>query len=66
MARGKPGTKGVVYKVLADRVYVGEAVRKGVAYSCEHEAIGGQRAWDKVHAAMAEPAHRRAPNFPRS
>jgi DNA invertase Pin-like site-specific DNA recombinase len=56
---GKPWTKGAVYKVLANRVYLCEAVHKGVAYPGEHAAIVDQRAWDKVHAVMAEPAHRR-------
>jgi site-specific DNA recombinase len=56
---GKPWTKGAVYKVLANRVYLGEAVHKGVAYPGEHAAIVDQRTWDKAHAVMAEPAHRR-------
>jgi DNA invertase Pin-like site-specific DNA recombinase len=56
---GKPWTKGAVYKVLANRVYLGEAVHKGAAYPGEHAAIVDQRAWDKAHAVMAEPAHRR-------
>ena len=58
---GKPWTKGAVYKVLANRVYLGEAVHKGVAYPGEHAAIIDQRTWDKAHAVMAEPAHRAAP-----
>ena len=56
---GKPWTKGAVYKVLANRIYLGEAVHKGVAYPGEHAAIVDQRTWDKAHAVMAEPAHRR-------
>jgi site-specific DNA recombinase len=56
---GKPWTKGAIYKVLANRAHLGEAVHKGVAYSGEHAAIVDQRAWDKAHAVMAEPAHRR-------
>jgi site-specific DNA recombinase len=40
-------------------VYVGRAVHKGVAYPGEHAAIIDQRTWDKAHAIMAEPAHRR-------
>jgi DNA invertase Pin-like site-specific DNA recombinase len=56
---GKSWTKGAVYKVLANRVYLGEAVHKGVAYPGEHAAIIDQRTWDKAHAVMAEPAHRR-------
>ena len=45
--------------MLANRVYLGEAVHKGIAYPGEHAAIIDQRAWDKAHAVMAEPAHRR-------
>ena len=56
---GKPWTKGAIYKVLANRIYLGEAVHRGVAYLGEHAPIIDQRAWDKAHAVMAEPAHRR-------
>jgi site-specific DNA recombinase len=56
---GKPWTKGAVYKVLANRVYLGEAVHKGVAHAGEHVAIIDQHAWDKARAIMVEPAHRR-------
>jgi site-specific DNA recombinase len=56
---GNPWTKGAVYRVLANRVYLGETVHKGVAYPGEHAAIVDQRTWDKAHAVMAEPAHRR-------
>jgi site-specific DNA recombinase len=56
---GKPWSKGAVYRVLANRVYLGEAVHKGLAYPGEHAAIVDQRTWDKAHAVMAEPAHRR-------
>jgi hypothetical protein len=56
---GKAWTKGAVYKVLANRVYLGEAVHKGAAYPGEHAAIVDERMWDKAHAVMAEPTHRR-------
>jgi site-specific DNA recombinase len=32
---------------------------KGIAYPGEHAAIVDQCSWDKAHAVMAEPAHRR-------
>jgi site-specific DNA recombinase len=57
---GKPWTKGAIYKVLANRVYLGEAVHRSVAYPGEHAAIIDQRAWDKAHAVTAEPARQRA------
>jgi hypothetical protein len=56
---GKAWAKGAVYRKLANRVYLGEALHKGVAYPGEHAAIIDQRAWEKAHAVMAEPAHRR-------
>jgi hypothetical protein len=56
---GRPWTKSEVYKVLANRIYVGEAVHKGVSHPGEHVAIIDQRIWDKAYAVMAEPAHRR-------
>jgi DNA invertase Pin-like site-specific DNA recombinase len=56
---GKPWTKGAVYKVLANRIYLGEAVHKGVAYLGEHAPLMDKRASDNAHAVMAEPAHRR-------
>jgi DNA invertase Pin-like site-specific DNA recombinase len=56
---GKSWTKGAVYKVLANRIYLGEAVHKGVTYPGEHDAIVDQRTWHNAHAVMVEPAHRR-------
>ena len=36
---GRPFYKGVVYKLLVNRVYLGEAVHKGTSYPGEHAAI---------------------------
>jgi site-specific DNA recombinase len=57
---GRAWAKGDVYKVLANRVYLGQAVHKGVAYPGEHAAIVDQELWDRAHAVMAEPMRRRA------
>jgi DNA invertase Pin-like site-specific DNA recombinase len=57
---GKPWTKGAVYKVLANRVYRGEAVHKGVAYPGEHAPIVDGALWNRAHARMATPARQRA------
>ncbi len=57
---GKPIDKGAIYKILANRVYLGEAVHKGIAYPGEHEAIIDRATWDKVHAIMAENTVARA------
>ena len=58
--RGKPFDKGIVYKLLNNRTYVGEVEHKGTAYPGEHEAIIERDTWDKVRAILAENAHRRA------
>ena len=58
--RGKPLDKGDLYKLLNNRVYVGEAVHKGTPYPGEHEAIIDRRLWDKVHAILQESPRKRA------
>jgi len=56
---GKPIDKGSIYKILANRVYLGEAVHKGVSHPGEHEAIVERDIWDKVHGILEGNAHRR-------
>ena len=60
--RGKPIDKGFLYKLLNNRVYVGEAVHKGVAYPGEHQAIIGRDLWDKVHSIIQQSPRSRAAN----
>ena len=43
--RGRPLTKSDVYRILSNRVYLGEAVHKGTAYPGEHEAIIDAALW---------------------
>ncbi len=57
---GKPIDKGAIYKMLANRVYLGEAVHKGTSYPGEHEPIVDRVIWDKVHAVLAENTVARA------
>jgi len=58
--QGKPIDKGYLYKLLNSRVYVGDAVHKGVAYPGEHKAIISRDLWDKVHAILQESPRSRA------
>ena len=58
--RGKPIDKGALYKLLNNRVYIGEAVHKGKSYPGEHAAIIDRALWDKVHAILAESPRKRA------
>jgi DNA invertase Pin-like site-specific DNA recombinase len=50
--RGKPFTKTDIYRVLNNRVYLGEAVHKGAAYPGEHAAIVTQAQWEAAHAIL--------------
>ena len=63
VSRGKQGKlvdKGYVYKLLNNRVYVGDAVHKGTAYPGEHQAIIDRALWDRVHAILRESPRKRA------
>ena len=59
--RGKAFDKGILYKLLHNRTYVGEVEHKGTAYPGEHEAIVDRDTWDKVRAILAENAGTGAP-----
>jgi len=51
-SRGRPMDKGYLYRLLNNRVYLGEAVHKGSAYPGEHQPIIPRALWDKVHAIL--------------
>ncbi|WP_354142501.1 recombinase family protein [Bradyrhizobium sp. NP1] len=54
--------KGVLYKLLNNRVYIGEAVHKGTSYPGEHEAITDHALWDQVHAILKVSPRKRSGN----
>jgi DNA invertase Pin-like site-specific DNA recombinase len=58
--RGYMLDKGALYKLLNNRVYIGEAVHKGQAYPGEHEAIISADLWQRTHAIMGESPRMRA------
>ena len=61
--RGKQGKlvdKGYVYRLLNNRVYIGEAVHKGTAHPGEHQAIIDRALWDRVRAILRESPRKRA------
>ncbi len=60
--RGRAVDKGFLYKLLNNRVYVGDAVHKGTAYPGEHQAIISRALWDKVHSILRESPRARAAN----
>jgi site-specific DNA recombinase len=57
---GKLIDKGAIYKLLNNRVYIGEAVHKGTAYAGEHQAIIDRGLWDEVHDLIKESPRKRA------
>ncbi len=58
--RGKLIDKGFLYKLLNNRVYVGEAVHKGTAYPGEHKPIITRDLWNKVRATLQGSPRMRA------
>ena len=57
---GKPISRTYLYKLLHNRVYLGEAVHKGQSYPGEHEAIVSQKIWDDAHAVLSKNSKKRA------
>ncbi|TAN64034.1 MAG: recombinase family protein [Magnetospirillum sp.] len=56
---GAPFTKNFLYKMLENRVYLGEAVHKGIAHPGEHPPIIDRATWDRVEAIKADNAPRK-------
>jgi site-specific DNA recombinase len=57
---GKPIDKGYLYRILNNRVYLGEAVHKGTPHPGEHKAIIDQDLWNRVHEVLTESPRKRA------
>jgi DNA invertase Pin-like site-specific DNA recombinase len=58
--RGGVIDKGSIYKLLNNRVYVGDAMHKGEAFPGEHEAIIDRGLWDQVHGILQQAPKTRA------
>jgi site-specific DNA recombinase len=50
---GKPFSRGALYRLLVNRVYIGKAVHKGKAYPGEHEPILDPALFDAVQRQLA-------------
>lgn len=57
--RGRPLDKGVIYKLLNNPVYVGEAVHKDTSYAGEHQAIISRGLWAKVQTILSDGSKKR-------
>ena len=58
--RGKLIDKGFLYKLLNNRIYIGDAVHKGTAYPGEHKPIITRDLWAKVRATLQGSPRMRA------
>ncbi|MBT9245926.1 recombinase family protein [Gemmobacter fulvus] len=59
-SRGHRIDKKFIYRMLNNRVYIGEAVHKGTSYPGEHSAIIDHELWDGAHAILTESPRKRA------
>jgi hypothetical protein len=55
-------SKNFLYRILNNRVYIGEAVHKGTGYAGEHQRLIDQKTWDRVHVILQESPRLRANN----
>ena len=49
---GKPWNASLIYRILSNRLYLGETVHKGECYPGEHEAIISKSQWDAAQAII--------------
>lgn len=50
---GRPFTRGQIYKLLSNPIYIGEIHHKGQVYAGKHEAIIDRTTWDSVQQMLA-------------
>lgn len=55
---GASFSRGILYKILRNPIYIGQISHKGIIYDGQHEAIIEQELWDKVQACMIKHASR--------
>jgi DNA invertase Pin-like site-specific DNA recombinase len=59
MRGGKPFSRGHLYKILSNSLYVGEIDHKGTRYPGQHEAVVDRETWDAVQARLSSNGHER-------
>ena len=55
-------SKNFLYRILNNRVYIGEAVHKGTGYAGEHQRLIDQKTWDRTRAILQQSPRLRAAN----
>ncbi len=62
-AGGGPISRGHLYKILSNPIYIGRLTHKGQVYEGQHAAIIDAETWDRVQDQLASHTHgRRGPN----
>ena len=51
---GVPYSRGALYRILQNRLYLGEVAHRGEVYPGEHPAIVTLALWEQVHARLRE------------
>ena len=59
MRGGRPLSRGYIYKLLGNPIYVGRIAHKGEVYEGQHAPIIDAKTWDAVQAKLASNAHDR-------
>jgi site-specific DNA recombinase len=49
---GVPHSRGALYKILSNRIYIGQISHKGQCHPGEHQAIIPRKLWDQVQAQL--------------
>ncbi|WP_370034776.1 recombinase family protein [Qipengyuania mesophila] len=49
---GKPFTRGQIYKILSNPIYIGKICHKGEVYDGQHSGIVDRETWDRVQAQL--------------
>jgi DNA invertase Pin-like site-specific DNA recombinase len=67
-AGGQPFSRGALYALLSNPVYIGEIAHKGARYPGQHEAILDRETWDSVQDQLRDgaPEQRGRATGPRS
>jgi site-specific DNA recombinase len=56
---GRPFSRGQIYRLLSNPIYLGEIDHKGARYDGQHKAIINRSTWDAVQAKLAINTHAR-------
>ena len=59
MRGGRPLSRGALYKLLCNPLYIGKIAHKGVVHEGQHAAIIAAEIWDAVQAKLACNTHER-------